>query len=204
MTVESIVSRRSIRRYERKDIPQSVLIRLLTSATAAPSAHNRQPWRFVVLTDAHDKDNLARTMGEHLRNDRMRDGDPIEAVEADVARSYARLTQAPVVIVVALTLEDMDSYPDAKRSQAERIMAIQSTAMAVQNLLLSAEAEKLGACWLCAPLFCAQVVRRTLELAPHWEPQAIVTLGYPANAGKPYSRRPLSDVVRFRNTPSCS
>jgi len=39
-------------------------------------------------------------------------------------------------------------------AQAERIMATQSVALAVQNLLLAAHDRGLGACWMCAPLFC--------------------------------------------------
>jgi nitroreductase len=68
--------------------------------------------------------------------------------------------------------------------------------MAVQNLLLAAASDGLGACWMCAPLFCPEVVRGALDLPTDWGPQALVTLGHPASAGKPASRRPLADVVR--------
>ena len=46
-------------------------------------------------------------------------------------------------------------------------------------------------------VFCPDIVGAALDLSPHWEPQALVTLGYPADGGKPFSRRPLDDVVRF-------
>ena len=103
-------------------------------------------------------------MGDRLRADRLADGDPAGAVEADAARSLARIAGAPVVVVVCLTLADMDHYPDARRAQAEYLMAVQSVAMAVQNLLLAAHAEGLGACWMCAPLFCGDAVRGALDL----------------------------------------
>lgn len=74
-------------------------------------------------------------------------------------------------------------------------MAIQSTAMAVQNLLLAASAMRLGACWLCAPLFCQETVRVVLALPKSWLPQGIVTLGVPRDAGVWRGHRPLNDVV---------
>ena len=51
-------------------------------------------------------------------------------------------------------------------------MAVQSTAMAVQNMLLLAHAEGLAACWMCAPLFCPDTVRAALDLPADWQPQA--------------------------------
>ena len=190
-----IRSRRSIRRYTAQPVPAEVVERLLTAAVWAPSAHNRQPWRFVPITAAGIKQRLAQAMGDRLRADRLADGDSVEAVEADAARSYARITGAPVVVAVSLTLADMDAYPDARRQQAEYLMAVQSVAMAVQNLLLAAQAEGLGACWMCAPLFCSEAVIGALELPAEWQAQALVTLGYPNSAGKPATRRPLAEVV---------
>ena len=196
--VDAIRSRRSIRRYTERPIPAEVIERLLTAATWAPSAHNRQPWRFATLTAPEAKERLARAMGDRLRADRLADGDDPGAVARDADRSYARLTGVPVVIVVCLTMADMDSYPDTRRKKAEYLMAAQSVAMAVQNLLLAAHAEGLGACWMCAPLFCADVVREALSLPDDWEAQALITLGYPANAGKPAARRPLPAIVMSR------
>jgi F420 biosynthesis protein FbiB-like protein len=75
---------------------------------------------------------------------------------------------------------DMDTYPDERRSRNEHLMAVQSTAMAGQNLLLAAHAMGLGTCWMCAPLFCPDIVRQTLALPRDWEPQGIIALGFPA------------------------
>ena len=195
--VQFIASRRSIRRYRREAIPPEVVDEMLGCALNAPSAHNRQPWRFAVLRRRDPKVRLANAMGERLRADRLRDGDSPAAVQADVARSFERISCAPVVVLVATSRVDMDAYPDASRREAENVMAIQSTAMAVQNLLLAAHAAGLGACWMCAPLFCPDTVRAVLDLPADWQPQAIVTLGLPASAGMPYSRRALSQVVRY-------
>lgn len=194
-----IQARRSIRRYKPKAVPPAVLERLLTAATWAPSSHNRQPWRFVLLTEAGAQARLAQAMAARLRADRLADGDAPEAVAADAAKSYARVSNAPAVVVAALTLADMDHYPDAQRANAEYLMAVQSVAMAVQNLLLAAHAEGLGACWMCAPLFCPDVVAQALDLPAEWQAQALVTLGYPDSAGKPATRRPVADSVLVRS-----
>jgi coenzyme F420-0:L-glutamate ligase/coenzyme F420-1:gamma-L-glutamate ligase len=194
-TSELLARRRSIRRYTQAPVSDDVIKQVLEAAINAPSAHNRQPWRFAVLKDAAAKERLARAMGERLREDRGRDGDASEQIEQDVARSFARITAAPVAIVVSLTMEDMDAYPDARRTAAEHQMAVQGTAMAMQNLLLAAHAAGLGASIMCGPLFCPDVVRAALTLPAQWEPQAVITMGVPANAGKPYRRRALSEVV---------
>lgn len=194
--------RRSIRRYLPQPVPQEVLSRILETATCAPSAHNRQPWRFALVEESATRERLARAMGERLQADRLRDGDAADVVAADVARSFARISAAPALVVVCLSMEDMDPYPDARRRAAEHQMAAQSTAMAMQTLLLAAHNAGLGASVMCGPLFCPDTVVATLGLPAHWEPQALVTLGYPAARGKPFRRRSLDDVVVVVREPS--
>jgi len=190
-----LVGRRSIRRYACEPVPESLIKELLEAAITAPSPHNRQPWRFLVVQRAATKQRLAMAMGAKLRHDRLLDGDPIDAIDRDVSRSYGRLTGAPALLVICMTLAEMDRYPDSWRNERERIMAIQATAMAVQNLLLAAHAAGLGACWMCAPLFCPEVVSGVLALPAEWETQGIVTLGYPADTGKPMRRHPVAEVT---------
>lgn len=175
-----IQQRRSIRRYADRPVPEAVLERLLEAATWAPSAHNRQPWRMAVLRSAASLETLARAMGQRLRADLQADGAPAAVIEQDATRSYQRITGAAAAVVLCLTMADMDRYPDDARQRAEHHMAVQSTALAGQNLLLMASASGLGACWMCAPLFCPDVVRGALDLPEDWEPQALITLGYPA------------------------
>lgn len=194
---DAIYGRRSLRRYRPDPVPRDVLLELLHSAIYAPSAHNRQPWRFAVSDSPERKRNLASAMGERLRRDLSADGAPAEMIEADVARSYERITSAPAIIVLCLTMVDMDAYPDKARADHEWTMAVQSVAMAGQNLLLSAHAAGLGACWMCAPLFCPDVVVDALELPPDWQPQGLVTLGFPAQE-RSRARKPLEESVLWR------
>lgn len=192
-----LVGRRSIRRYKPDPVPHEIIERVLMAAIWAPSAHNRQPWRFVVIETQAQKEHLAGAMGARLRHDLEADGAPEAVIEADVSRSYARMTNAPVLIVLCLTMADMDIYPDERRSHNEYVMAVQSTAMAGQNLLLAAHEAGLGACWMCAPLFCPDVVKTALGLAEDWQPQALLTMGYPAET-REKTRKPLEMSVIWR------
>lgn len=191
--------RRSVRRYRSSSISRDVIKRLLTAASGAPSAHNKQPWRFVVLDTFASRHKLAQAMGQKLRQDRAADGDVSELIEADVTRSYQRITQAPIAILLCVDMHDMHRYPDQSRTEAEYLMAVQSTAMAAQNLLLAAHAEGLGACIMCAPLFCPEVVIESLQLSPQWRAQMLVTLGEPAAAGKDRPRLPLDEITQWHS-----
>jgi coenzyme F420-0:L-glutamate ligase / coenzyme F420-1:gamma-L-glutamate ligase len=190
-----IAGRRSIRRYVGGRLEPALVAQVLRAAAWAPSAHNRQPWRFALIEEASWKERLALGMGQRLRDDRLADGDDPTLVARDVARSHARITEAPLVVLVCLSMGDMDRYPDDRRRRAEHMMAIQSTAMATQNLLLAAHALGLGAAVLCAPLFCPDTVAATLGLPAGWEPQGLVTLGRPADRGKDAVRRAPGDSV---------
>lgn len=195
--IQWLMARRSLRRYRSDPVPEACVRQLLTAATWAPSAHNRQPWRFVVMQSAQTKHKLATAMGERLRADLTADNVPPQVIEKDVGRSYARITQAPLLILLSLSMVDMDRYPDEQRRRNEWLMAVQSTAMAGQNLLLAAHALGLGACWMCAPLFVPELVRATLDLPDDWEPQALITVGYPAEE-KEKTRHPVESRVLYR------
>jgi coenzyme F420-0:L-glutamate ligase / coenzyme F420-1:gamma-L-glutamate ligase len=190
-------SRRSVRRFLPRPVSAEVLESLLATAIQAPSAHNRQPWRFVVLTKAEAKIKLADAMGSELRADLLADGMGSSKVEAQVDRSRNRIVQAPVLILLCLDASDMDSYPDPGRQKAEHMMAVQSVALSGGYLLLAAHAEGLGGVWMCAPLFAQRVVLEALNLPGHWEPQGMLLIGYPAITPEPRLRKPLSESVRF-------
>lgn len=189
--------RRSIRRYQPVPVPRAVVEALLETAIWAPSAHNRQPWRFCVVIEQPVKEELSRRMGDAWRQDMSADGADPALIEQRVATSRARLTGAPVLVIPCVSLEDMDVYPDGERNRAEWLMAVQSVALASQNLLLAAHAAGLGACWICAPLCVPSLVVETLDLPAHWQPQAIITLGYPAEQ-RERERTPVAQRVVWR------
>jgi len=170
---------------------------MLNAAIWAPSAHNRQPWRFVVIEKEDTKEHLATSMGARLQRDLSADHVPQDIIDKDVNRSYDRITSAPIIIVVCMTVIDMDVYSDKKRNHFESVMAIQSSAMAGQNLLLMAEELGLGACWMCAPLFCPDVVQDALGLPEDWQAQGMITLGFPAQT-REKTRKPLESSILWR------
>lgn len=190
-------TRQSVRRFEARPVSRETLEQILETATHAPSAHNRQPWRFAVLTTDEAKNRLAEAMGAEFRRDLAADGLPPEEVEAQVNRSEARIRQAPVSVLLCMDPTVGDEYPDPARRQAELTMAMQSTAMAGYALLLAAYAEGLGGVWMCAPLFAPDAARRALDLPAAWQPQGLILLGYPAKIPRPRGRRPFGEVTLF-------
>jgi coenzyme F420-0:L-glutamate ligase/coenzyme F420-1:gamma-L-glutamate ligase len=183
-------TRRSIRRYLDRPVPPELIDQLLVAATSAPSSHNSQPWRFAVITTSSVKAQLADRMGERLRADRLRAADRVEEIDRDVARSRERITSAPVIVVVCLSIDNDDQH--------ERLMAIQSVAASIQNLLLAAQDAGLGACWMAAPLYCPAVVREVLQLPDDWDAQALITIGYPADEGKIRERVDFREITVYR------
>lgn len=190
-------TRRSIRRFKTEPVADGVIQSILTTATYAPSAHHRQPWRFVVVTDFSIKMRLAEAMAIDFEHDLSRDGLPLEKIRSQVKRSKERITTAPVAILLCLDMSEMDSYPDEKRSKAEYMMAVQSVAAAGLQLLLAAHAEGLGGVWACWPLFAQTTIQKTLNLPETWEPQGMIFTGYYETAPDVRTRKPLQEIAIF-------
>lgn len=190
-------SRRSIRRFKPDPVPAPLVASLIESAACAPSAHNRQPWRFVVVQEAASRTRLADALSAAFEKD-LRDDQLSEAeIQVRVARSQSRVLTAPLAIVLCVDMTEMDQYPDEKRRQAEYLMAAQSTANAGMQLLLAAHAEGLGGVWVCSPLFAPQTVQQALGLPIEWEPQAMYFLGYPIELPQPRDKKNIHEITKF-------
>jgi len=117
---EAIEKRRSVRAYEDRPIPEEKLKRVLEAARLAPSASNRQPWKFVVVRDVESRKKLGRAAGD---------------------QSF--VGEAPVVIAAVALRTDhimscgVHSYPV-------------DLAIAVDHMTLAAVEEGLGSCWIGA------------------------------------------------------
>jgi len=176
----------------------------LDLARWAPSAHNAQPWRIIVIDDDAVKERLATAMGRAWLSDMFKDGVPRSKAEEIVkVESWQRITESPVVLIACLSMEDMHKYSDRRRQKAEYLMGVQSVAAYIQNLLLLAHYYGLGACWVCAPLFCQNTVRKALGLPHEIEPQAMVIMGYAAENPEPPPRKPLEAFSAFNSWTSC-
>ncbi|MBV6451227.1 MAG: Coenzyme F420:L-glutamate ligase [Anaerolineales bacterium] len=188
-------TRRSVRRFKADRVPDSVIQTILATATFAPSAHNRQPWRFVVVADSSARKKLAEAMAVDFQRDLESDNVPPEKIQAQVTRSKERITSAPVAILLCLDMSEMDSYPDKRRTKAEFRMTVQSVAAAGMQLLLAAHAEGLGGVWACWPLFAQETIQKTLNLPESWEPQGMFFLGFPMNIPEARERKSLQDIA---------
>lgn len=191
-------NRRSVRKYQARPVSRELIEQVLEAARWAPSPHGKQPWRFVVLTRQEMKLQLADRMGDTWRQNLEMDGQDTEIVNIRLEKSRERILNAPVIIIACLYLEDLDRYPDEKRQADETIMAIQSIGAAIQNMLLMAYDMGLDTGWMCAPLFCPEVVCEALDLDKRLIPHALITIGYAAADPKRRERLPLSSlIVRF-------
>ncbi len=183
-------SRRSIRRFKPDPIADSVIERILTTATFAPSAHNHQPWRFVVVKKPDAKTRLVIALTTKMRADMQAEGAPESEIESRTRRSLRRIDEAPVIIMLCRDMTDV-----RVDTPEETIMNIQSTALAGINILLAAHAEGLGGNWICWPLYATQETREALNLPGTWEPQAMFILGFPNENLNPKALKPLTNVV---------
>jgi len=188
-------SRRSVRRFAPRPVPNDLLKKVLQTALWAPSAHNRQPWRFAAVCSLPARTKLAKAMAEEFRRDLLSDGLSAGEAEAQTKRSIDRIIGAPVAVVLCLDEDQGDLYPDPRRQQAEYLMGVQGVALAGTYLLLAAHAAGLAGVWMCAPLFSQQSVRQALNLPSAWQPQALTLLGYPAKIPNARPRRPLEEVA---------
>jgi coenzyme F420-0:L-glutamate ligase/coenzyme F420-1:gamma-L-glutamate ligase len=190
-----ICGRSSVRKLLPDPVPDEVITRAITAAGWAPSPHGRQPWRFVVVGDAAVKSRLAGDLAATWRQQLELDGQSEAVVGIRLAKSQARLTDAPVLLLACLYLSDLDTYPDAERQDAERIMAIQSLGAAIQNALLSIYDQGFDAGWMCAPLFAPDVVRESLGLAADLIPHAMLPVGKRAADPVRRPRLPVDELI---------
>jgi F420 biosynthesis protein FbiB-like protein len=190
--------RRTVRAYRQEPIDVTAVETAIEDACWAPSPHHTQPWRFVLVTSEGERLRLAEAMGERWRDDLSQDELSPRLIDGQLKGSRVRLSKAQALLVVCMSQRDLDRYPDERRQLAERDMAVQSIGAAIQNLLLSLEANGLGACWMCAPLFCPEIVQTTLDLPADWEPQALITIGRGVETPPVPSRRPLDENIVVR------
>jgi len=140
---------------------------------------------------------MAEAMGLDFERDLKNDGLSPEKIQAQLKRSRDRINSAPLAILLCLDMSEMDVYPDEKRQKAEWVMATQSVAAAGLQMLLAAHAEGLAGVWTCGPLFAQETIRKTLNLAEAWEPQAMYFIGYPDEKPLARERKHLEDVAVF-------
>lgn len=192
-TRQTIEARRSNRNFSPQDIPEDDLIRILESANQAPSAHNKQSWRFIVIRGAR-KRALASLVNERANQFKK----PSSALLRMAARS---ISSAPVVIAVVNTGELLNHGKESfegvvNLAELFRTMEIQSSAAAVQNMLLAATSLGLGSVWLGILCLIRKDVFKLLELQ-EGEFMAVVPIGYAQGKNVAPHKKSLESIVSF-------
>jgi PPOX class probable F420-dependent enzyme len=187
--------RHVVRQFKPVEVPRALVERTIEAARWAPSPHGAQPWRFVVVTRRELKEKLAEAMSEEWRRNLAMDGEDPEVVAIRERKSRQRIVNSPVLIIPCLYLRDLQVYPDPLRAQAEVTMAVQSLGAAIQNMLLSAYSLGLDTGWMCAPLFCPEVVVEALGLEEGLIPHALINMGYGAADPPRRSHRPMGELI---------
>ncbi len=164
-----IRTRETIRNYDpERKVPEDVLNRILDAGRLAPSAANRQPWTFVLVSS----------------------DEKLQAVKTAYAREWFQ--EAPHVLVVVGNKSKSWVRPYDGYNSIETDLAI-----AMDHMILAAENEGVGTCWIIA--FDYQKLADAIGLAENEVVYCITPLGYPKAGFRKKGnkiRKPLSEVVR--------
>jgi coenzyme F420-0:L-glutamate ligase/coenzyme F420-1:gamma-L-glutamate ligase len=194
---EFLRTRRSIRRFKTDPVPKPLIDYILETATYAPSAHDIQPWRFVVVTTPEAKTKLSKAVTERFHSDMTRTGASDKEIQERIARTIRRTNEAPVIVLLCRDITRIKLQPDEIAQNAETIMGRQSVAVAGLQLLLAAHAEELAGTWICWPLFAPTEICSALDLPTDWEPQGMVFLGYPDEQPIAPERTSVQEVTKY-------
>jgi len=152
-TFDCIESRRTVRKYDKKDVPNEMIAEILTAGTYAPSAGNTQEWEFIVVRDREVKRKLSQA-----------------------ALRQSQVEEAPVVIVVLANLEKIATR---FKERGKQVYSLQDTAACIQNMLLVAHDLDLGTCWIGS--FDEDEVVDVVEIPNKFRPVAMITIGFPVS-----------------------
>ena len=174
--LELVKKRRSVRRYSKRGVPREVIDRCLEAARLAPSACNAQPWYFIIVDDEKLKDELANKAFSGIYS----------------MNSFAKA--APVLIAV---VTERSNYIARLGGYFKGVQySLIDIGISCEHLILQAEEESLGACWL--GWFNENALKKVLGLPKGKKVDVIISMGYPEKAGtKDKSRKPLDEIRRF-------
>ncbi len=194
--LSAIQDRRSIRAFQDRPVPREALEEILLAGTLAPSASNRQPWRFIVAAGAA-KDELTAAMGRGLERERTSPLLPANAAACPGAEHTRQIMiQAPVVILAVNPLALPLDHTFTREERVADICNTQSLGAALENMCLTAEDLGLGSLWIGFTFFAHPELMEWAGGAG--ELYAALAVGYPAEAPLPRPRRSLEETVEWR------
>lgn len=174
--LELAKKRRSVRKYLSKPVSREIIDRCLEAARLAPSACNSQPWSFMVADNEKDKNELA------------------EAAFSGVYSINAFAKKAPVLVVV---ITEQSSYIAKLGGYFKGVRYnLIDIGIACEHLILQAEEEGVGTCWL--GWFNEKAAKKVLGLPDDKKVDIIISMGYPEdNAAREKPRKPLDEIRRY-------
>jgi nitroreductase len=203
---DALISRRSVRSFKPEHPGRNRIEELIEMAITAPSASNKQPWRFFITDDRITIDRMATAVSESLHEI----VNHIEPQYIDAFQSYGdyfiRFSGAPVVIAAAfreiavlsnLTGKSLPkNYFDEIRKM-EYSSGLTSTSLAIQNLLLYAHSTGLGTSCMTGPLVAAEQLKTILNIPASWDLAALIAVGTPDEIPVNTTRKLPVSVIRW-------
>lgn len=197
MISDSISKRRRIRKYKNQSISHETIEKIIEAGINAPSSKNRQPWKFIVVTEK-EKESMLRAMSKGIQNEIDNNGLLPENHQHIAGANYTVeiMKQAPITIFI---LNKLGKSPLENLSAEERFyeMAnIQSIGAAIQNISLTAIELDLGSLWICDVYFAYHELCEWLDTDSQLV--AAISLGYPDEQPSKRPRLKLNDVTEWR------
>jgi nitroreductase len=200
--IDAIETTGATREFKPDPVSDEALARIFNAARFGPQGGNRQPVRYIVVRDRETKQKLGEwyrdiwnTVIEAAKRGEYRTprgpSSPMFTAGSYLSEHFA---DVPVVIIVCAVIDDL-ARTDARLDRPS-VVGGASIYPSVQNLLLAARSEGLGA--VLTTLLCAvePQVKELLAIPDELITCAAIPLGYPAKAlPKKLSRRPVSEMV---------
>lgn len=197
MAEDVIYSRRSIRKYSKKDVPVEIIDQLIGAAMAAPSAKNRQPWKFVVMKNDYKEGFLNCMETGILKEEKQRALLPNSAFGiADAKNTLRIMKEAPCIIAV---LNTNGKTPFKEINADDRVTEICDTlsiGASIENMILKATELDLGTLWVANTCFAYEDLVE--YLGTDNQLTGAVVVGYANEHPQARPRKKIQDVAEYK------
>ena len=195
--IREIEVRRSIRKFSSAAIPDDSILQIIQAGAKAPSAKNRQPWKFVIVK-GDSKAGMLVAFRNGLEQEKLGNGLLSNSKQHIAGAEYTMdiMRQAPVTIFVLNTEGKGLFQALTSEEKVYDIANTQSIGAAVQNMLLAATEIGIGSLWICDVFFAYKEL--TQWLSENGEMIAAISFGYPLESPNERPRKKLPDILTWR------